>query len=385
MLTAVAAGVFLFAGLLRVRPAAVDRERRPLCLALICFGIGAVFDVDSVAESFDRYIGVHNASDLLAHCFGLIGVYYLLRALDGLAHAAPLSNRWLRTCLVAALAVSVVLFAVTPMPVETTAFTAQYGDRPTIAAYWAISIAFPTLCLAQLLRIALSNRRAQVPELRLGLRIVAVGVWIGFGYALLKLAEVVSQVSGGPGLAGRLHSLDAIALGVGLLLIAAGLTVTHPTVAQRAQALWNGAAAEYLDYRLRWLWRTICIDAGGADTLDTRGDRAEFRLLRKVVEIRDGIATLLSRLSADDVARIRSSVVRQEMDDGGDVQAAAITMILRQRGARREDPHQSGASAPATLVPPQFTATGPLSLRDEARELMRLSSRVRKALCPHDH
>lgn len=364
MLTGFAAAVFLFGGLLRVRPAIADAQRRPLCLALLCFGVGSLFDLTPIACPFDAAIDVYNAGDLLAHTFGLVGVYCLLQTLDGLAaHAGTHTSRWLRPFLLAAVASSVVLFAATPMRIETTAFTAQYGAEPTIAAYWAISIAFPTLCLAQLLRTALTNWSAPIPELRVGLRVVTVGVAIGFMYAAAKLAEVVSQVAHGPDLASELHSLDRAALGLGLLLIAGGLTITSPAVSRRVITAWERASGIYLDWRLRWFWRRVCIAASAADTLDTRGSGVDFRLLRKVVELRDGLSNLSSPATTRTASAV--SVTSRATQDSKTAALVAALVELDRHGDRTR----------------RVTA---LDARAEARQLIDYGHEVRKALHTND-
>jgi hypothetical protein len=374
MLTAAAALVFLVGGTWRVPRALADRQKRPLCLALLLFGVGAVFDTSPIFGDFDRAVGVTNLSDFLAHALGLIGVYFLMTALDGLVasrsdEASLTSGRWLTFSLPIAVAASAVLFFVTPMPVETASFTAYYGDRATIVAFWSISVAFPVLCLIRLARTIATHWSSRSPTLRYGLRVASLGVALGFAYAGLKLAELV-EAGRGHDLAAQVHTLDRVLLGLGLLLIAAGLAL--PSLAGLRHSYELRRSLRKLD----WIWTKFCIEAQAAPVI-TFGS-PEVLLLRRVVEVRDAQAVLWSQLSAEDVEQVRMSLRLKfgEEPPGSEVEAAALAVALRRE--------LDGATPAATLVPaPVALVTavgGGLDLAAEVRDLTQLSAGVRRAL-----
>lgn len=379
MLTALAAVAFWTGGLLRLRAARADAEKRPLCFALLAVASGAVFDVDPFYAIFDRAVGVTNLSDLMAHGLGLVGVYFLLRTLDGLA-AAPSqrSARWLLPFLAAALVLSVTLFAATPMSVETSAFTAHYADQPTIVAYWLISIAFPTLCLVQLAHTAHTHWHSPGRALRTGLRITGVGVALGFIYSALKLAEIFCQNATKFDLASALRPLDLTALGAGLSLIAVGLSV--PSITAQAAPLIARAKARYLSYRLHWVWSTMCGRAGAADTL-TPVAGPQFRLLRRVVEIRDAQATLWSYLTVADIRQVQAVLTRGGADTTSlTLEEAGLALALNRELAgatcERRPPHCPEPPRGGTTL----TRSRPLDLDEEARELIRIGAGIKKAM-----
>ncbi|MCW2528616.1 MAG: putative rane protein [Pseudonocardiales bacterium] len=383
MLTIAASLVFWLGGVWRVPSAISEPQKRPLCLGLLAFGIGAMFDVPSVSSTFDRAVDITNLSDLIAHGLGLIGIYFLMVSLDGLVTSAPpdgtadiersISSRWLLPCLMAALVSSALLFAATPMRHETSAFTADYGQHPTIAAYWAISILFPVLCLLQLSRTIVVHWSSPSTALGRGLKVCGVGVLFGYGYAGVKLAELISAREG-RNLAARWRSVDHGLLGLGLLLIAVGLG--SPTVVTRMRPRVDRYRVRRSLRRLDWIWTKFCVEAGAAAVI--REGPPEFLLVRRVVETRDGQAVLWSYLAADDLAdvRYRLRALGKEPTDSP-VEASALALALKReltgadRGRRENEPHV-----------PRLVAGGRtmLDLDAEVAELVNLGSRIRRVL-----
>lgn len=376
MLTLAASLVFWIGGLWRLPRAITVPQKRPLCAALLAFAVGAMFDADPLLKVFDRAVAVTNLSDFMAHAFGLTGVYFLLTSLDGLVDGPqPVSTRWLLPFLIVGLLASAALFFSTTMPVETSAFTAEYGRQPTIIGYWSISIVFPVLCLVQLARTIAAYRSSPRVVLRRGLKVAGVGVLFGFGYAGVKLTELVTARDADGGLAIAARTVDHGLLGGGLILIAAGLAA--PSIASWTRPLRERRWVRRSMRRLEWLWTRFCVQAGAAAVI--RRGTPQFRLLRRVVELRDAQATLWSYLSCDDVDQVRKDL-RADADEpsGPEIEAAALALALHReltssaRGRHADDP----PAIRAILGKPG----GAINLRAEVDELVVLSSLVRKTV-----
>jgi hypothetical protein len=392
VLVTVAALVFGIAGVWRLGAARSEPQKRPLCVAMLAFAVGAAFDNEPLYSDLDRFLGIHNFSDLFIHVFGLVGVYFLLRSLDGVIEDTPISStaRWLSPFLLVAVSLSAVLFFATPMHTETSSFTAEYASRPTIVVYWAISIVFPTLCLVQLGQTVLAHRSNPHVALRRGLKIIGVGVVFGFAYATLKLAELITSGAGGHGLASTAHSLDRGLLGVGLLLIGAGFamsplaTWTKPYREKywvpRRDRRWVLRSLR----RLEWLWRRFCIDAGVIDIIEdaeadlSDDESARFLLLRQVVELRDAQGVLWSYLTSEDIAAADVYVRAWGRVDGSAaarVEARALSVSLERQLQGLTPRREASAPVPARMFVDHFG--GPLNLRKEVADLIELSEHVK--------
>ncbi|NHN55840.1 hypothetical protein G9U51_08635 [Calidifontibacter sp. DB0510] len=294
--------VFWAGGLARAPSAVHARERRPLCAALLAFAVALTADVPAVYVRVDGWLGIANVADLVEHVFGMVGVFALLVTLNYLgtpsgAHARQTWTAWGWTrlaVLAAAVGASVVLFFAARLPVETAHFTEEYGHLPVIAAYWSITLAYFGVALIELAQmVATRSARATRATLRIGLRIVGVGVALGVVYSAIKIVELVLDEDGRAGTvrraADRLDPIvlvtGAVVIGVGLLLPAADTTWRHLAAGLRDRATL---------LRLRPLWRDLTrampeVVLGGRPSLwaDLCGRDPSFRLYRRAIEIRD--------------------------------------------------------------------------------------------------
>ena len=375
MLTAAASLAFWLGGLWRLPRAIAEPQKRPLCLALLAFALGAMFDTDPVFSWFDRSVHVTNFSDLLAHGLGLLGIYFLMTSLDGLvATPRSMSSRWLLPCLTAAVIASTVLFFSTPMPRETSAFTAAYGQRSTIVAYWMISILFPVLCLVQLSRTVVAHWSSPAVTLRRGLKVCGVGVLLGYAYAAIKVSELIAANNGSQHLASTLGPLDRDLLGTGLFLIAVGLG--SPSLIAWTGRWREGRRVRKSLRRLEWLWTRFCIEAGAAAVI--RDGSPQFQLLRRVVELRDAQAALWSFLSENDLAQIRNELRTAGTEPAAvRVEAAALALALQRELAGAERARQGNEPQVERAGEP---ASGGLDLDAEVNELTALGAEIRKVL-----
>lgn len=183
------------------------------------------------------------------------------------------------------------------------------------------------------------------------------------------MAELV-EAGRGHDLAAQVHTLDRVLLGLGLLLIAAGLAL--PSLAGLRHSYELRRSLRKLD----WIWTKFCIEAQAAPVI-TFGS-PEVLLLRRVVEVRDAQAVLWSQLSAEDVEQVRMSL-RSKFGvepPGSEVEAAALAVALR-RELDGATPAAAVAPAPLAVV---TAVGGGLDLAAEVRDLTRLSAGVRRAL-----
>lgn len=289
--------LFWAGGLARVPSAVRVPERRPLCAALGAFAVALTVDIPSAYVGLDRRLGVPNVADLVEHVLGIIGVFALLRTLIGLT--SPRTHRrrsdWTQVAMLAvAVSASAALFFAANPSVETARFTDRYGRLPLIAAYWSITIAYFGVSLVELASLVIKHsRHTRRIALRLGLRIVGVGVALGVVYSAIKIVELVLDQGVSADRVGDLaHSLDPVVLSLGAAVIGAGLLL--PAV----ETVWTEAAARVSDrialVRLRRLWLdltagvpAVVLGDGPSLWADLCGADASFRLYRRAIEIRD--------------------------------------------------------------------------------------------------
>lgn len=294
--------VFWAGGLVRAPAAIRARERRPLCAALLAFAVALTADVPAVYVRVDAWLGIPNAADLVEHVFGMVGVFAVLVTLSHLGTQSGVRTRrtwtvwgWVRLAvLAAAVGASVALFFAARLPVETARFTEEYGHLPVIAAYWSITLAYFGVALVELAQmVATRSVQATRPALRIGLRIVGLGVILGVVYSAIKMVELVVDEDIQAGAVRRAADrLDPVVLVTGAIVIGTGLLVPA------ADTTWHHIGAGVRDrlmlLRLRPLWRDLTealpdVVLGGRPSLwvDLCGRDPSFRLYRRVIEIRD--------------------------------------------------------------------------------------------------
>jgi hypothetical protein len=191
-----------------------------------------------------------------------------------------------------AIAASTACFFAAGTSQEATDFTHRYGHNPFVIAYWGITLgyfAIVLLALARLIRRHSSGCARR--SLRIGLRIVGVGVALGVLYSVLKVTQLILRASEQHS-ARYVDQADSIVLVIGAALIGIGLLL--PVL----QTTWTATATHLSDrmalLRLRRLWLDVTVHAPDV-VLDSRkslladllAPRASYRLYRRVIEIRD--------------------------------------------------------------------------------------------------
>ncbi|MFI5932042.1 MAB_1171c family putative transporter [Actinoplanes sp. NPDC051494] len=344
--------------------------RRALASMLLFLIWAPAVNTPAVYLAFDRLTGVPNLARLIAHC-GILGFAASVQIL--LLHwtvSGPRPRRTrlrLLTVAVAAAAMTV-FFVLAPVDVSTTDFTTRYGDAPWITEYMLVYLGYFTVALVDIMR--LSWRFANLTSrtfLRAGLRLVTVGGGFGVVYTVEKALYIVARGAGVTLVpAGVQESLSPVLTATGSLLMLIGLTI--PSWGPRVAGVVT-RVRRYVTFRqLEPLW-SLMRDATPEITLEATARRGlgdlEYRLVRRVVEIRDGGLALRPYLDTRVAAAVRqrgaaAGLAPEQVHAG--VQAALFSDAARAKTQGRTPPEVY-----------EMTAAGGTDLDGEIVELVRVA------------
>jgi hypothetical protein len=184
------------------------------------------------------------------------------------------------------------LFFASGATAEATDFTEHYGSNPFVITYWLITIGYFAVVLVELRRLVTRHSaRCQRTALRVGLRLVGIGVTVGVIYSVLKIVQLILTATG-RSVARYVDWLDSVMLIVGAALIGAGLLL--PVL----ETAWTAAAKHVSDrlalLRLRRLWLDVTkpvpdvvLDGRRSLASDLVTSNPSYRLYRRVIEICD--------------------------------------------------------------------------------------------------
>lgn len=278
------------------------RDRRNPTLRALCAAIAFPALAFTLAPSWiylrvDRMLGVANLATL--GIYGSVVVHSAAAQVLLLLWTYPSEQAWRRArwrLLVCGLALAtiVTLFLLASVPEERpTDFDAYYAGTPPIGAFLLVYFTAFAVGLAGIARLCWRYARVAGRRwLRRGLRLTAVGAGFALGYCGCKLVYVVGRLLGEDLPAWNLAAPVCAAIGAPLLCV--GLTI--PGWGPRLPGL-RGRIDRYRACRaLHPLWLALCQatpeialvapTSAARDTL-AFGD-VDFRLYRRVIEIRDG-------------------------------------------------------------------------------------------------
>lgn len=164
-----------------------------------------------------------------------------------------------------------------------------YATRPAIAGYEVVFLLYATFGLvADIVLVTRVATHAQTAFLRTGLWVGLIGAWFGLAWSLWKIS--ISLLKASTGQPVPLESeVSSLLSAAAILLVALGATMTawgpravHPIV------WWN---ARRRHRRLGPLWSALH-EATPELMFEPPGAGIEFRLYRRIVEIRDSALTL---------------------------------------------------------------------------------------------
>jgi hypothetical protein len=314
-----------------------NRARRALLLTFVALAVGATFFTPWVYVVTQDVTGLQNVADLIARCAVLLaslGAQSLLLHLTQEPADAMRMSRQRAIAMSVATALLVVLFVVAPVhETGSLRLTSDFGDSPWVSAYLIVFAGYLGVALVDVLRGGVRYAPKAGPALSLSLRLIAIGCIVGLLYVAEKVAYLVAVLFGGSPSA-SVESWAARLLAVtGGLLVLAGSLVPAVYPRWRTAARWAGT---YRAHRALYpLWSAlheitpeIALDPAASELRDRlRFRNLDFRLYRRVIEIRDGRLALRPFLDADVARRAREDAIMSGQCDG-DVEATVEARVL---------------------------------------------------------
>lgn len=280
-----------------------DVGRRSLWLTLFFLALAATALAPPVYVGIDHLLAYPNFARLLSNSLTLLTCWSVLVFLAHLSGKSTRGReiRWTGLLLGAALLVMAALFLSAPVYPEALDFPERYAAAPHVLEYRLVYLLYVGITDATMIRLCW--RYAQVAShvsLRLGLQIVAAGGVAGLlyvvndGYFLMtRQLSIVYPLS------------DPVTIHQTLVVLLVGLAVTGATMPAWGPRLGVPRLYRWVQcYRALWrlcpLWLALCRSCPEIalvrprsrvfDVLNLRD--VDFRLYRRVVEIRDGILAL---------------------------------------------------------------------------------------------
>jgi hypothetical protein len=280
---------------------------RTLALTLASVATSAMLLTSSVHRFVGELTGVANLAEPLGRTALLVAAFGGQVLLLRLTSAGPATPRVAKR--VPAFAVALVLlwslFLAAPVDAATLRFTSRFGEDPRVAAYLAVSMGYLAVALVDIVRQARRYGAAASGPLATGLHLIGWGSIAGLGYVAVKVAAIValrSDVS---------VPVEAeAAVGRGMAAVAGVLVVTGstwPAVCPKLEAAARWVRA-YRDLgRLYPLWADLlrahpelALDPALSAWRDRMRLRdVEFRLYRRVIEIRDALLVMRGEVGDD--------------------------------------------------------------------------------------
>jgi hypothetical protein len=315
-----------------------DVGRRSLWLTLLFLALAATALVPPVYVGIDHLLVHPNIARLLSNSLTLLTCWTVLNFLAHLSGTSPWGReiRWTALLLSAALLVMAALFLTAPVYPEALDFPERYAAAPHVLEYRLVYLFYVAITDATMTRLCWRYARvASHISLRLGLKVVAAGGVTGLLYVVndgyYQMASRLSLVYPFSDPV-TIHQLLVVIL-VGLAVIGATMPAWGPQVG--IPRLYHWVQCYGALWRLYPLWRDLvrsCPDIALdqppsrlADIFNLRD--VDFRLHRRVVEIRDGILALRPYVNPavnDVAARLcrEADLSRVEMD--ATIEAASI-------------------------------------------------------------
>jgi hypothetical protein len=314
-----------------------NRARRALLLTLVALALAATFFAPSVYVATQDLTGVPNLADLIARCAVLLasfGAQSLLRHLTQEPIAAIRMSRRRAVALASTMVLLVVLFMLAPVHVTgTLRLTSDFGGSPWVIGYLVVFAGYLGIALVDVLRGGLRYAPKAGTPISMALRLIAIGCGFGLLYVAEKIGYLIAVLLGSSPSAAVESSVARMLAVVGGLFVLVGSLVpalypawrrtVHRVSAYRAHRelhpLWSA---------LRELHPEIALDPASSDFRDRLRVRdLDFRLYRRIIEIRDGRLALRPFLDADVARRSREDALRRGLT-GNDVEAAVEAGVL---------------------------------------------------------
>lgn len=322
---------------------------RALSLSLFGLALALTTQVPQVYLWLGAVTRVPNIAIPLGHTAVLLAAWaatvLLLHATNPPAVASAKAFRRLAV-LLAGVAAMVGLFVSSRSDVQVLDYVTQYGRRSPVAAYYLIFLAFLAAAAMDIGRLCWRYARAAERDvLRLGLHLIAASGAVALGYITYKAVNVVSYRLALHLSLGYEPSVSRLLISLGTALVLGGTTVSlwgtrlgvHRPYGwfrsyrsrRRLFPLWQamyGATPEIALYPPTSRLRDMC----AARDLD-------FRLHRRVIEIRDGMLALRPYLDPGVAAAARSAgldsgLTGDDLDAHAHAAALAAAVVAKESG-----------------------------------------------------
>jgi len=355
---------------------------RTLWCALACLAVAQTLQVLVVYQTVDRALGAPGSAANTKHVLALASAA-CVRALVGQLAGERLGPVRRLGLPAAALLLMVAPYLLWPphlLPDGLSGRAEFYGPALGVALPWMAFLSYLSWALGSAAVLCWRHRRyAASPALWRGLTMITLGTSAGFGFIALKVVlQVVWSVGDGSWLTGFDAGADAVILGASVTLCTLG--ANSEALADRTAAGVAMLQTAWSLRRLRPLWRKVFIavpsivllpEPGWLAGVDPRS--ARLRLVRRVIEIRDGLMYLEPYLPADSRAvALRAATAQGHIG----VQAAATAEAGLLLAASRAKAAGASTGSDVRSAPP-----GAAGLAGEAtwlelvsRELARVSS-----------
>lgn len=332
--------------------------QRAMVASFAALAVSFTFSTPPVYLAFDRLVGVPNLARLCAHS----SVMALSISAQGWllywAHPDQIRARVLRrtAVFIAVVAAMTVLFFLAPVDEETLDFSSRYGDAPFVAEYMVIFLGYFGATLADTGRLSWQySKLAGERWLRLGLRLSVVGAALGGAYCIEKGGYVLLRRLGVTPFPDVVQeSFGPVLGGLGGIVLLTGITI--PAWGRRVEELFTSLRRYRSYHRLRPLWTAlyraqpeIALEEPPALHRDLRMRDLDYRLLRRVVEIRDARLALRPYLDAAAASAARAVGERAGLAErrlAALVEATVLAHAIRAK--RREAPAGEPYTAAAT-------------------------------------
>jgi hypothetical protein len=271
------------------------------------------------------------------------------------------------------------LFVFAPVHHEAADFWQRYGTAPFMLEYRILYLAYLGLAVINIVRHSWHYAGiADRPSLALGLRFVAIGGLLGGGYVAHEGLRAAARTVGLHSSVLESDTITRVLIASSVALMVAGVTMPAWGPRFGIPAL-HARLSGYRSYRQLYpLWKALYRAnpeiallrprSALADALTIRD--LDFRLYRRVVEIRDGTLALRPYFDSRVIEQARELSRTAELSDDerqATIEAASIAAALQ---ARMYDQPARVGTSPAS---PSFESLGGTDVASEAEVLVRMA------------
>jgi hypothetical protein len=266
------------------------QPRRPgllyLCGLLLALGLAAILLAPATLRLGAALEPIPNLTRLIGNELAAGAVFCLLGLLAHAAYGDDTARRRMRVqaWVLAGAATAMAALFLSTRTTFTVDFVNAYATQPAIAAYEIVFLLYATWGLvADIVLVTRVATHAQKAFLRTGLWLGLLGAWFGLAWSLWKISVSLLKVTTGDPV--PLESeISSLLSAIAILFVALGATMTawgpraaHPVV------WWN---ARRRHRRLAPMWAAVHVAVPDV-AFEPPGASMEFRLYRRIVEIRD--------------------------------------------------------------------------------------------------